>query len=498
MTAPLERELDVLRSADLIRLVTADPDPEYAFRHALLQDAAYRLLLRGERQALHREVGRSLEELLPDRREELAAVLAYHFEKAEEWDPAVRYLVLAGMQARKRFANHEARDLFDRAAHHLDASHVAPDAALQVEVALGRAQAGFSYIPFDESLSLLEDILPTAEALGDDRLLTAIHLQIGRVRHSRGESYSTSPKLRTSLDEALRLGAALGDESVRAVPLSLIGSARLAAGDHSGAAECLEVALPILESLDDYSNAALTAGALARARARSGDFSAAREPAARSLELAELSGDPNVRLDSQIFAGIVAAEEGNLDEALVLTREGVRLADEVGNTYCSLVGNFYLGDQHLRRGQVQEAVASLTRSRELAEFCDAGSLVSLSDAWLTAARARLGERDLQPFEPPLRHTRVTGDRYAESLVLQLRARARAHQPKPDWKRSIEDLQTAAANLDALGARPALARVLADLGRALTEAGREEDAAHATRRAKELERAVGLTPDPPGL
>jgi len=496
MNASTRQELELLRSADLIRLVATDPDLEYLFRHALLQDAAYNLMLRGERQSLHRDVGEVLEQMCPDRREELAAVLAYHFERAEDWDRAVRYLALAGKQALKRFANREARDLLDRAAAHLDAARGDADRALEVEIGLGRAQAGFSFIPFDETLGLLENTLRDAEELGDDRLLAAVHLQIGRVRNGRGERYATSPELRTSLDEALRLGAALRDNSVRALPLSMIGSARLAGGDHAGAIEALEEALPILESLDDYANGALTAGTLGRAYARAGAFAAARRASEASLAMAEQSGDPNVIVDARIFAGVAAAEQGDLDEAMRLTREGVRLADEVGNTYCSLVGNFYLGDQHLRRGEAEDAVASLERSRELAEFCDAASIVGLSDAWLGAAHAPGGGGgDLESFESPLQHARVIGDRYAESLVLQLRARARAAQPQPNWESNVEDLREAASALEELGARPTLARVLGDLSRALAAAGRDDESADARRRADELAQTMGLHPEP---
>ena len=498
MTTAIEQELDQLRSADLIRLVSTDPDVEYLFRHALLQDTAYNLLLRGERQALHRGVAEVLERLFPDRRDELAAVLAHHYEQAEDWGRAIEYLLLAGRQALKRFANREARDLLDRAAEHLDLPELGSNLAKRIEVGLGRAQAGFSFIPFDENLALLESTLECAEELGDDHLLAKVHLQIARVRNARGESYTRSPKLRTSLDEALRLGAQLGDDAVRALPLSLVGSARLASGDHAGAIEALEEALPILESIDDYASAALTAGTLGRAHARAGDFPAALRASEASQMMADRSGDPNMVLDIQIYSGMIAAEQGNLDEAIRLTREGVRLADEVGNTYCSLVGNFYLGDQHLRRGEPADAVASLERSRALAEFCDAGSIVSLSDAWMSTARARLGTNDLDAFEPPLRHARAIGDRYGASLVLQLRARARAALPDPDWEASIEDLRAAASDLEELGARPTLARVLGDLGRALAAARLDDEAADASRRAEELAQAVGLHSEPPAF
>jgi len=495
MTTAIDQDLDLLRSADLIRLASTDPDVEYLFRHALLQDTAYHLLLRGERQGLHRDVGDVLERLFPDRRDELASVLAHHYEQAEEWDRAVEYLVLAGRQALKRFANREARDLLDRAAEHIGVAHMEANLALRVEVGLGRAQAGFSFVPFDDNLALLEDTLECANELGEDRLLATVHLQIARVRNARGESYSTSPRLRASLDEALRLGTTLGDNAVRALPLSLIGSARLAGGDHAGAIDALEEALPILQSIEDYASAALTAGTLGRAHARAGDFPAARPASELSQKLAEQSGDPNVLVDSQIFSGIVAAEQGNLDEAITLTREGVRLADEVGNTYCSLVGNFYLGDQRLRRGEPDDAVASIERSRELAEFCDAGSIVSLSDAWMSAARAAGGTDDLDAFEPPLQHARAIADRHGASLVLQLRARARAALPDTDWESTIEDLRAAASDLGDLGARPTLARVLLDLGRALAAAGRDAEAADANRRAEELAQSMGLELEP---
>jgi Flp pilus assembly protein TadD len=54
---------------------------------------------------------------------------------------------------------------------------------------------------------------------------------------------------------------------------------------------------------------------------------------------------------------------------------------------------------------------------------------------------------------------------------------------------------AATNLEELGARPALTRVLADLGRALAKAGRDEEAADVLRQADELTRTMGMKPEP---
>jgi tetratricopeptide (TPR) repeat protein len=483
-------ELTTLDDAELVSVVTVEPELEYAFRHALLQEAAYDLLLKGERLQLHASVGNVLAALYPDRRDELAAVLAYHFEQADDRDRAVEYLIRAGRHALARFANREAREFLDRAAEHLE-EMPAVDPARRVDVALGQVQAGFTFVPFDENLALLQRILPVAEALNDPRRLARTHLLIGQVRGGQGESYSTSRTLRHSLDEVLRLGTEIGDDHVRALPLMMIGSALFNAGDYAAAIERLEEALVLLEAYEDHADAALTSANLARAHARCGDFEPAYEAARRSSEFAEHSGDPNVVLDTKIFHGIVTAEQGDLEAAQQLTEEGVALADDVGNTYCSLVGNFYLGDLHLRAGRLDEAEASLRRSQDLAEFCDAGSMISLSGAWLGAIRARQGDEAIEVFEGPVRRAHASGDAYAEALVLQLRAGARVASSPPDREAAIADLNAAATLLETLGARPALARVLRDLAHAQRSMGRDVVADETERRAGALTEDLGL-------
>ena len=483
-------DLDPLLGAELIQPSTTDPHLEYAFRHALQQEAAYGVLLKGERQKHHRTVGETLEAMNPERLDELAALLAYHFELGEDPQQAHTYLLLAGRSALARFANREARELLDRAAT-LGGAWLGEDAAAMVELDLDRAQAGYTFVPFDDTLELLEQIRPSAEELGDRRLLARLHLLIGRVRSDRGESYNSSDDMRGSLDAALRLGTKLGDDHVRALPLSIIGSAKLNAGDYRGAVELLTEASRLLESFDDHTDAAIAGATLARAHGRLGDFSEAWRAGDHAAVLAERSGDANVVLDVKIFLGMVAAEQDDLDEAMRLTRDGVRIAEEVGNTYCTLVGSFQLGDQQLRLGREGDAISSLERSRELAVFCAADSMLSLSDAWLSAARARQGVAELDAFDGPLNRARATGDRYGEALIRQLRADARTRLPDPDWDGSIDDLRAAARDLEELGARPALARVLRDLSRVLAVTGDGDSAAASMDRADELTEAMGL-------
>ncbi len=112
---PLLNQLNTLETSGLVRLAAVRPELEYLFRHALVQDAAYGSLLKNDRRQLHKSVGESLENLYPGHLDELAATLAHHFQKAEIFDKAIHYLMIAGNRASESFANTEAIGFYQAA-----------------------------------------------------------------------------------------------------------------------------------------------------------------------------------------------------------------------------------------------------------------------------------------------------------------------------------------------------------------------------------------------
>ena len=58
------------------------PRAHYAFKHALIQDAAYQSLLRASRKLQHRRVAEALEKQFPETAETQPELLAYHFTEA--------------------------------------------------------------------------------------------------------------------------------------------------------------------------------------------------------------------------------------------------------------------------------------------------------------------------------------------------------------------------------------------------------------------------------
>src|SRR5205823_12335521 len=88
--------LHELQRLDLVREARRWPQPEYRFKHALIQEAAYRTLLASERGRLHRKAAEWLEERYAGGEAEVLGLLAHHWLAAEDEAKAADYLMRAG------------------------------------------------------------------------------------------------------------------------------------------------------------------------------------------------------------------------------------------------------------------------------------------------------------------------------------------------------------------------------------------------------------------
>nr|WP_283807986.1 AAA family ATPase [Bradyrhizobium shewense] len=104
----LENALDELSKAELIFPRGALPETTYMFKHALVQDAAYRSLLRSTRRQLHGRIAVAITELMPQIVETQPELLAHHYAQAGLIDDAIAYSLRAGRRSAVRSANEEA------------------------------------------------------------------------------------------------------------------------------------------------------------------------------------------------------------------------------------------------------------------------------------------------------------------------------------------------------------------------------------------------------
>jgi tetratricopeptide (TPR) repeat protein len=87
---------------------------QYRFHHALYQEVLYGTLPTNRRVAIHRRVGARLAAGFGPRAGEIAAELAMHFQRGEDFDKAIPFLARAGETALQRAAHRETLDYANR------------------------------------------------------------------------------------------------------------------------------------------------------------------------------------------------------------------------------------------------------------------------------------------------------------------------------------------------------------------------------------------------
>lgn len=101
-------DVDELERLGLIQTARERGEPGFRFAHALIQETAYRNLLRRARRDLHHRAAEAIEAQHAGRLDEAAGTIGYHLAQAGEAERAIPYLVAAGDRAKVGYANDEA------------------------------------------------------------------------------------------------------------------------------------------------------------------------------------------------------------------------------------------------------------------------------------------------------------------------------------------------------------------------------------------------------
>jgi class 3 adenylate cyclase/tetratricopeptide (TPR) repeat protein len=111
----LDSRIEYLKDVQLIGESKKKEEIEFLFKHALAQQATYESIILNTKKELHLKIARSIEKVFSDNLHEHYGSLAYHFEKAENREKTVEYLIKAGDEAMKSAASAEAINYFNKA-----------------------------------------------------------------------------------------------------------------------------------------------------------------------------------------------------------------------------------------------------------------------------------------------------------------------------------------------------------------------------------------------
>ncbi len=185
-----------------------DTPADYAFKHALVQDALYGSLLTPQRAILHQKAAEALEGLYGEKAGEVADMLAHHYVRTHRADKAVHYLSLAAKKSLRVFSLAEAQSYLDQALAKIAADPDCADDRLLAEIVVDRLLVCCWEADFIGMHDIANKYRARLEAAGDSR-------ELSRILAWLGEAYLNAARFDEAeqvLDRARKIGDELDDE----------------------------------------------------------------------------------------------------------------------------------------------------------------------------------------------------------------------------------------------------------------------------------------------
>ncbi len=510
----LAAALDVLTRAELLYEQALYPQAEYAFKHPLTQEVAYRTQLSERRVKVHAAVARAVADDGRERLDERAAVLAYHWEAAGEALDAARWhrraAAWVGVSDAREALRHweKVRTLLGP----LPAS--AEVATLGLEARNGILNFGWRLgMSAGDADRVLQEGRVFAARMNDPGALVRMLLYHAATRGFAGDMAEYHARVR----EAAALAERIEDDKLEIRVTILIAYGHYLSGKTGEALRALERGIELSRSdpRGGTENAGFASypwflGNRANLLADIGRFAEAQREHQRAEEVARSVGV----VENVVWAGVgsayLASIQGDERTALEEASRAVQLAETTGTSLNRCLAQLGLGMAQVGARQPREALVALERGLAIAResrvglIFEARFLATLGEAYLDlgdhdracaateeaiAAAERLG-------------TRVWAiDAYVSRARVLLRSHGAAARP------AVEDaIARAAALIDETGARlrqPWLHIVRAKLARlGGDEAGRRRDLGEAQRlftemgvaaRAEQVARALADRP-----
>jgi DNA-binding CsgD family transcriptional regulator/tetratricopeptide (TPR) repeat protein len=356
---PEPRLLDALRAA-IARQVFVQDDDGYAFRHALLQEAAYGDLLPGERRTLHIRIAEALAADASLAGGTAAAELAHHWRAAHRLPEALAAYVRAGIEAERVYAFAEANRYFESALDLWDGIDDAESHAGHrlADVVAHAAEDAHATGDHRRSVTLGREAVQLMDGLGDPVRCALARERLGRYLWRAGDSdralavYGEAVDLLPPEPPTADLARVLG---AQAQILMLRGDmARSRALSERAIAAARQVAAPTVEG-----HALNTFGTVLAAL---GDHEGGERALREAMRIAREFDAIDDVCRAYINLGEVIDQKGDLDEAVAFTREGVRFAERVGLRSAALFLESDLSWRLIRLGRLDEADAIVQRA----------------------------------------------------------------------------------------------------------------------------------------
>lgn len=455
------------------------------FRHALLRDAAYEMLLHAQRRRLHQLAAEGLEKLYGADLTHYYSQLAYHAEKADLMDKARFYWQKAGDVATVAYQIGAAETYYSRALALTPSSEMETQCALLLARERVYMTLGYQDLR-GQDLDALEHLL--AGVKESDMIPQRAQVTADRSHHAL--TIGNYKRGRVKAQQAVQLASIAEDVSLIADSLLRLGQGMWYLGEYKAAKQELNRALSLAETADlphTQTNSLRLLGVVAAVQ---GHYEEASDYFKRSLTLSREIGDRQNIGGCLNNLGALALYRGNYAACRTYHEEALVVRREIGDRYGEGIALGNLGDVHFQQGHIAEAKTYYARSLQLRQVVNDRP----GQAWVLH---KLGEffqtqEDLlaakQYYEESLQIRQEMGNRREEaeslnSLGIVARLQGQFGIARSYHEKAIEISRE-------LGDRPGEMIILRDFGRLYCRLGQWQRAKIAWEQALPISRDMG--------
>jgi len=497
-TPEMTPHLSVLRDSELLYERGIFPQATYIFRHSLTQEVAYDSLLQKRKQEIHERIGKAIEELYPDRLEELYEILAYHYFRSENLEKAYQHLILSANKASQRYSNSEAFRLYKMAINILNKLPDTEDnkkRAVEVRLLILAPMVTLAFP--EDSHQILEEGEKLAKELGNEGSLTILYSFISMYYFSKGDS----PQALKYSERAFREAEKIQNIEIMAPTAGSLCLSYMLTGDFLKIVEVASSVIPLLESThretDDFGTGinvyAQLVASYGYAMGFMGNFDQASFHLDKALRFALDNNDRLVIVIADEWYGIVLYIQGKMEDCVRHLETAITNAEEA-----QVMAN--LGLTWTMLGAVYLALGDLDNCRICAEKglkiqLDTGFSIGTSTCYEIFARHSLYIGDLEnarSYADKALELAVKGNEpLSEGLQHFLQGRILYREDKSRYSEAEEYILQGIQALERLALKPLYTRGYLYLGELYADMGQKEKALETLKKAEFMMQEMGM-------
>lgn len=430
----LSDAIEELISSGLVFRRASPPQATFIFKHALVREAAYGMIVRQRRQELHASVAQAYEAHFREIVDAQPELLGYHHREAENWSESIGYLITAAERALLRSATTEAL------------SHLA------------QARDLIAKLPENQQ-----------------RLQFELKLEIVLARTLLARSGYTALETRAAYQRARQCCEAAGDQAFS--PLIMHGQWVCAwvAGDHPSALEAAQQLYLWGERNEEPVGMAVAHSDLGLTLMTLGRLTEARGHLAQALQIDKftlpgrqpfIASDVDVRISTLSFMQHCLLLLGFPDKARAAAHEAAALQPE--NLYSRTLAQTRLLRMHVFARDARATAEGGFELLRLAEEQDYPYFAGTARVYVGWALAQAGEiaRGIESCEKGLQQLRTLAAKCWLPFYLTLLAESYAHAR--DRRRAMQVITAALEAVEVSGERVWQAEILRLKGQLLID------------------------------